>query len=103
MNVKSLMLAWKEYRKWLKEQGINSSNIQEKIPEYIEMIKKDPEKLNQLKGILDDKSLLPYAKQLNISENDISKMKSMLGKDTTNQTIGNLTPRQMEMIKKFKR
>lgn len=60
MDLKNLMSTWKEYQKWLKDQGINSSNIQEKLPEFIDNLKQDPEKLQQLKGILNDKSLLPY-------------------------------------------
>lgn len=109
MDLKNLMSTWKEYQKWLKDQGINSSNIQEKLPEFIDNLKQDPEKLQQLKGILNDKSLLPYAKQLNISEADINKMKGMLGDGTvaTNypnapQRTGNLTPQQLEMLRKFK-
>lgn len=58
MDLKNLMATWKEYQKWLKDQGINSSNIQEKLPEFVENLKQDPEKLQQLKGILNDKSLL---------------------------------------------
>ena len=110
MDLKNLMATWKEYQKWLKDQGINSSNIQEKLPEFVENLKQDPEKLQQLKGILNDKSLLPYAKQLNISETDINKMKGMLGDspDATSypnapQRTGNLTPQQLEMLRKFKR
>lgn len=109
MDLKNLMSTWKEYQKWLKDQGINSSNIQEKLPEFIDNLKQDPEKLQQLKGILNDKSLLPYAKQLNISEADINKMKGMLGDgavatDYPNapQRTGNLTPQQLEMLRKFK-
>ena len=110
MDLKNLMATWKECQKWLKDQGINSSNIQEKLPEFVENLKQDPEKLQQLKGILNDKSLLPYAKQLNISETDINKMKGMLGDspDATSypnapQRTGNLTPQQLEMLRKFKR
>lgn len=110
MDLKNLLATWKEYQKWLKEQGITSSNIQEKLPEFINTLKQDPEKLQQIKGILDDKSLLPYAQQLNISEADINKMKGMLG-DSNNtqnypnapQRTGNLTPQQLEMLRKFKR
>lgn len=109
MDLKNLMSTWKEYQKWLKDQGINSSNIQEKLPEFIDNLKQDPEKLQQLKGILNDKSLLPYAKQLNISEADINKMKGMLGDGAVAinypnapQRTGNLTPQQLEMLRKFK-
>lgn len=83
MDLKNLMSTWKEYQKWLKDQGINSSNIQEKLPEFIDNLKQDPEKLQQLKGMLGD------------------------GAVATNypnapQRTGNLTPQQLEMLRKFK-
>lgn len=106
MNLKNLMSTWKEYQKWLKEQGINGSNIQQKLPEFIERLKQDPEKLQKVKGILEDKNLLSYAKELNISDGDINKMKGLL-KTPSSYTyslskIGNLTKGQLNQIKKFK-
>lgn len=107
MNLKNLMSTWKEYQKWLKQQGINSANIQQKLPEFIEQLKQDPKKLQKVKGILEDKNLLSYAKQLNINTNDIDKMKGMLENTTipsarTMPKFGNLTKEQLNQIKKFK-
>lgn len=104
MELKNLLTTWKEYQKWLKEQGINSSNIQEKLPLFINQLKQNPEKFQQVQNILNNQNIISAAKEFNISDNDINKVKSIFGStDSKFQSNGNLTKEQLEMLKKFKR
>lgn len=103
MEITQLIPMWKEYQKWLKKQNINSQNIKERIPEFVNMLKQDPEKLQQAKELLENKTVLSLAKQLKISDSEISEMKNFLGSNyQKKEKLGNLTKEQLDMIKKFK-
>lgn len=103
MDLKNLITTWKEYQKWLKDQGINSSNIQQKIPEFVEKLKENPEKFEQVQSILNNKNIMDAAQQLNIDESKINEVKSIFNSTTSNKRSGNLTAEQLEMLRKFKR
>ena len=103
MDLKNLITTWKEYQKWLKDQGINSSNIQQKIPEFVEKLKENPEKFEQVQSILNNKNIMDAAQQLNIDESKINEVKSIFNSTASNKRSGNLTAEQLEMLRKFKR
>ena len=103
MDLKNLITTWKEYQKWLKDQGINSSNIQQKIPEFVEKLKENPEKFEQVQSILNNKNIMNVAQQLNIDESKINEVKSIFNSTASNKRSGNLTAEQLEMLRKFKR
>ena len=103
MEIKEILAMWKEYQKWLNEQGINSSNIKEKLPIFVNEIKNDPGKLNQLKSILSNQNVLNTAKQFNIGENEINQIKNIFESGSNMPKTGNLTKEQLDLIKKFKR
>lgn len=103
MDLKNLITTWKEYQKWLKDQGINSSNIQQKIPEFVEKLKENPEKFKQVQSILNNKNIMNVAQQLNIDESKINEVKSIFNSTASNKRSGNLTAEQLEMLRKFKR
>ena len=103
MDLKNLITTWKEYQKWLKDQGINSSNIQQKIPEFVEKLKENPEKFEQVQSILNNKNIMNVAQQLNIDESKINEVKSIFNSTASNKRSGNLTAEQLEMLRQFKR
>lgn len=103
MDLKNLITTWKEYQKWLKDQGINSSNIQQKILEFVEKLKENPEKFEQVQSILNNKNIMDSAQQLNIDESKINEVKSIFNSTASNKRSGNLTAEQLEMLRKFKR
>ena len=103
MDLKNLITTWKEYQKWLKDQGINSSNIRQKIPEFVEKLKENPEKFEQVQSILNNKNIMDAAQQLNIDESKINEVKSIFNSTASNKRSGNLTAEQLEMLRKFKR
>lgn len=103
MDLKNLITTWKEYQKWLKDQGINSSNIQQKILEFVEKLKENPEKFEQVQSILNNKNIMDAAQQLNIDESKINEVKSIFNSTASNKRSGNLTAEQLEMLRKFKR
>lgn len=106
MDLKKLASTWKEYQKWLKQEGITKDNIQEKLPSLVQSVKQNPEKLQQLKDLLNDSTVLSLAKKFNIGDSDIQQMKSVLDDNSnTSKTPtrnGNLTREQMDMLRKFK-
>lgn len=113
MNLKEIMNLWQNYQKWLKDNGINSQNIQSALPQYLEELKKDPEKLSQLQGFINSSEGKSILSGLNLDDNAVNSFNQMLGtnntapsmKPTNNtfQTKGNLTSDQLEMLKRFKR
>lgn len=105
MDLKNLVTSWKEFQKWLKEQGIDQNNIQQKIPEFVEQVKRDPQKLKEVQSILNNKTVNNIVEQLNINKNDVQRVKNLFESNQNEKTTlkGNLTPEQLEMLKKFKR
>lgn len=105
MDLKNLVTSWKEFQKWLKEQGIDQNNIQQKIPEFVEQVKRDPQKLKEVQSILNNKTVNNIVEQLNINKNDVQRVKNLFESNQNEKTTlkGNLTPEQLKMLKKFKR
>lgn len=102
MDIQNLLKLWPQYQTWLKQNNINESNIQEKTKNLINQIKQDPQKANQLNSILSSPELVNIAKSLNLSNEQIQKIQNVFN-DNSSTSSGNLTPQQLEMIKKFKR
>ena len=102
MDIQNLLKLWPQYQTWLKQNNINESNIQEKTKNLINQIKQDPQKANQLNSILSSPELANIAKSLNLSNEQIQKIQNVFN-DSSSTSSGNLTPQQLEMIKKFKR
>lgn len=102
MNIQNLLKLWPQYQTWLKQNNINENNIQEKTKNLINQIRQDPQKANQLNSILSSPELANIAKSLNLSNEQIQKIQNVFN-DSSNTSSGNLTPQQLEMIKKFKR
>lgn len=102
MDIQNLLKLWPQYQTWLKQNNINENNIQEKTKNLINQIKQDPQKANQLNSILSSPELANIAKSLNLSNEQIQKIQNVFN-DSSSTSSGNLTPQQLEMIKKFKR
>ena len=102
MDIQNLLKLWPQYQTWLKQNNINENNIQEKTKSLINQIKQDPQKANQLNSILSSPELANIAKSLNLSNEQIQKIQNVFN-DSSSTSSGNLTPQQLEMIKKFKR
>lgn len=103
MDIQSLLRLWPQYQTWLKQNNINENNIQEKTQNLISQIKQDPQKANQLNSILSSPELANIAKSLNLSNDQIQKIQNVFNDNSSFSQSGNLTPQQLEMIKKFKR
>lgn len=103
MDIQSLLKLWPQYQTWLKQNNINESNVQEKTKNLINQIKQDPQKASQLNSILSSPELANVAKSLNLSNEQIQKIQNVFNDSSNSTQTGNLTPQQLEMIKKFKR
>lgn len=101
MDIQNLLKLWPQYQTWLKQNNITKDNVQEKTQELINQIQQDPQKANQLNSILSSPELSNFVKSLNLSNNQVQKIQSIVKPEQTQS--GNLTPQQLEMIKKFKR
>lgn len=104
MNLQKMIKLWPQYQNWLKKNGITLDNAQEKIPTLINQMQQNPDTANQISQIFNNPELTKIAKDFNIDESQINQIKStVLNPGTPQQFSGNLTPEQLELIKKFKR
>lgn len=104
MNVQNLIKLWPQYQNWLKQNNITPSNIQEKIPEFVKQVRQNPEESKRLDAYLSNPNLVKIAKsQFNLTDEQISKIKQIAGNKMPQQNSGNLTPEQLDFIKKFRK
>ena len=101
MDIQNLLKLWPQYQTWLKQNNITKDNIQEKTRELINQIQQDPQKASQLNSILSSPELSNFAKSLNLSNDQVQKIQNIVKPEQTQS--GNLTPQQLEMIKKFRK
>lgn len=101
MDIQNLLKLWPQYQTWLKQNNITKDNVQEKTRELINQIQQDPQKANQLNSILSSPELSNFAKSLNLSNDQVQKIQNIIKPEQTQS--GNLTPQQLEMIKKFRK
>ena len=101
MNIQNLLKLWPQYQTWLKQNNITKDNVQEKTRELINQIQQDPQKASQLNSILSSPELSNFAKSLNLSNEQVQKIQNIVKPEQTQS--GNLTPQQLEMIKKFRK
>lgn len=101
MDIQNLLKLWPQYQTWLKQNNITKDNVQEKTRELINQIQQDPQKASQLNSILSSPELSNFAKSLNLSNDQVQKIQNIVKPEQTQS--GNLTPQQLEMIKKFRR
>ena len=101
MNIQELVKLWPQYQTWLKQNNITKDNVQEKTRELINQIQQDPQKASQLNSILSSPELSNFAKSLNLSNEQVQKIQNIVKPEQTQS--GNLTPQQLEMIKKFRK
>lgn len=104
MDLQKMIKLWPQYQNWLKQNGITLDNAQEKVPVLIRQLKQDPNMANQISQIFNSPELSKVAKDFNINEQQINEIKNtVLPTENKNTFSGNLTPEQLELIKKFKR
>lgn len=101
MDIQNLLKLWPQYQTWLKQNNITKDNVQEKSQELINQIQQDPQKANQLNSILSSPELSNFVKSLNLSNDQVQKIQNIVKPEQTQS--GNLTPQQLEMIKKFRK
>ena len=101
MDIQNLLKLWPQYQTWLKQNNITKDNVQEKTQELINQIQQDPQKASQLNSILSSPELSNFAKSLNLSNEQVQKIQNIVKPEQTQS--GNLTPQQLEMIKKFRK
>lgn len=101
MDIQNLLKLWPQYQTWLKQNNITKDNVQEKTQELINQIQQDPQKANQLNSILSSPELSNFVKSLNLSNDQVQKIQNIVKPEQTQS--GNLTPQQLEMIKKFRK
>lgn len=101
MDIQNLLKLWPQYQTWLKQNNITKDNVQEKTRELINQIQQDPQKASQLNSILSSPELSNFAKSLNLSNDQVQKIQNIVKPEQTQS--GNLTPQQLEMIKKFRK
>lgn len=101
MDIQNLLKLWPQYQTWLKQNNITKDNVQEKTRELINQIQQDPQKASQLNSILSSPELSNFAKSLNLSNEQVQKIQNIVKPEQTQS--GNLTPQQLEMIKKFRK
>lgn len=101
MDIQNLLKLWLQYQTWLKQNNITKDNVQEKTRELINQIQQDPQKASQLNSILSSPELSNFAKSLNLSNEQVQKIQNIVKPEQTQS--GNLTPQQLEMIKKFRK
>ena len=101
MDIQNLLKLWPQYQTWLKQNNITKDNIQEKTQELINQLQQDPQKANQLNSILSSPELSNLVKSLNLSNDQVQKIQNIVKPEQTQS--GNLTPQQLEMIKKFRK
>lgn len=101
MDIQNLLKLWPQYQTWLKQNNITKDNVQEKTRELINQIQQDPQKASQLNSILSSPELSNFAKSLNLSNEQVQKIQNIVKPEQAQS--GNLTPQQLEMIKKFRK
>ena len=101
MDIQNLLKLWPQYQTWLKQNNITKDNVQEKTQELINQLQQDPQKANQLNSILSSSELSNFVKSLNLSNDQVQKIQNIVKPEQTQS--GNLTPQQLEMIKKFRK
>ena len=101
MDIQNLLKLWPQYQTWLKQNNITKDNVQEKTRELINQIQQDPQKASQLNSILSSPELSNFVKSLNLSNDRVQKIQNIVKPEQTQS--GNLTPQQLEMIKKFRK
>ena len=101
MDIQNLLKLWPQYQTWLKQNNITKDNVQEKTQELINQLQQDPQKANQLNSILSSPELSNFVKSLNLSNDQVQKIQNIVKPEQTQS--GNLTPQQLEMIKKFRK
>ena len=101
MDIQNLLKLWPQYQTWLKQNNITKDNVQEKTRELINQIQQDPQKASQLNSILSSPELSNFAKSLNLSNDQVQKIQNIVKPEQTQS--GNLTPQQLEMIKRFRK
>lgn len=101
MDIQNLLKLWPQYQTWLKQNNITKDNVQEKTRELINQIQQDPQKASQLNSILSSPELSNFVKSLNLSNDQVQKIQNIVKPEQTQS--GNLTPQQLEMIKKFRK
>ena len=96
MNIQNLIKLWPQYQNWLKQNNITPNNIQQ--------IRQNPEDSKRLDSYLSNPNLTKIAKsQLNLTDDQINKIKEVAGANQTPVSSGNLTPEQLNLIKKFRK
>ena len=104
MNIQNLIKLWPQYQNWLKQNNITPNNIQQKIPEFVQQVRQNPEDSKRLDSYLSNPNLTKIAKsQLNLTDDQINKIKEVIGANQTPVGSGNLTPEQLNLIKKFRK
>lgn len=101
MDIQNLLKLWPQYQTWLKQNNITKDNVQEKTRELINQIQQDPQKASQLNSILSSPELSNFVKSLNLSNDQVQKIQNIVKPEQTQS--GNLTPQQLEMIKRFRK
>ena len=101
MDIQNLLKLWPQYQTWLKQNNVTKDNVQEKTRELINQIQQDPQKASQLDSVLSSPELSNFAKSLNLSNDQVQKIQNIVKPEQTES--GNLTPQQLEMIKKFRK
>ena len=101
MDIQNLLKLWPQYQTWLKQNNITKDNVQEKTRELINQIQQDPQKASQLNTILSSPELSNFVKSLNLSNDQVQKIQNIAKPEQTQS--GNLTPQQLEMIKRFRK
>ena len=101
MDIQNLLKLWPQYQTWLKQNNITKDNVQEKTRELITQIQQDPQKASQLNTILSSPELSNFVKSLNLSNDQVQKIQNIVKPEQTQS--GNLTPQQLEMIKRFRK
>ena len=101
MDIQNLLKLWPQYQTWLKQNNITKDNVQEKTRELINQIQQDPQKASQFNSIFSSPELSNFVKSLNLSNDQVQKIQNIVKPEQTQS--GNLTPQQLEMIKKFRK
>lgn len=103
MDIQNLIKLWPQYQNWLKQNNITPNNIQQKIPDFVRQVRSNPEESKRLDAYLSNPNLAKIAKsQFHLTDNQIDKIKEVAGA-TSNTGSGNLTPEQLQYIKKFRK
>ena len=84
MNIQNLIKLWPQYQNWLKQNNITPNNIQQRIPEFVQQVRQNPEDSKRLDSYLSNPDLTKIAKsQLNLTDDQINKIKKVAGVNQT--------------------